>query len=869
MPIDNWERLVQETSSRYRSRTEPRGVSEQRLRERRILDADAPRRVELRLRRLNLDRSVAETVLREGPGLSGPYLPGTPAADDPVVLERVLGQNELMPISFLQRGARVAESVGRITVPQSDGRRGFGTGFLVGPRLLLTNNHVLWDPHVANRSFVEFNYETLADGSLDQVMRFGFTPGDLFLTDPRLDFTLLAVDDRGGALGRFGWNRLIAEEGKAIVGERLNIIQHPGGELKQLALRANRLVDVLPDFLHYHTDTAPGSSGAPVFNDQWEVVALHHAGVPERDAAGTIVTRDGHAWKRWMGDHRVQWIANEGARVSRIVAAIHAAPLPSGPDLLRRGMFSSGPPSSPGAPSSASEAQRSSRDREPPTEGRGGNGMATWQIPLTVNVQVGEPRGTRPASFSPTSVLPVATPADTTLSPSPSSSAPPDAGDVIVTGRLIRSVLANPTVNELTEQLSAMDRSADGVEATFGRELGSDLNAITQFARDWPQALQALDKASEEVDDEVLFTTRHRLGALLQSSLAECVATNGTWTVGQHGGMEGRELQFARDDCWGWFKSFFSWVNKSEYHAILRPPTAVPDPLPDSARIAVFSDWGTALYGAPRIADAIRRTGAFDIVMHLGDVYYAGTQKEMRKRFLDVWPFGAGEQNRGLNSNHDMYSGGHAYFGLVLPKFAQASSYFAMQNDNWTLVCLDTAYKDFDLDPTQLKWIRNILDQAGQRKVVFFSHHQLFSRLDDQGWQLAKGLKTILEAGKVDYWFWGHEHRCIIYDAHKTWGLHGRCVGHGGIPQKRGKVKDGQISHTAGIYKWRRLSGQNDVPASLALDGPNLHIRGKEEKYLPHGYLALELDGDQLHEIYMSAVGEELMRLSNGGPGTT
>ena len=64
-----------------------------------------------------------------------------------------------------------------------------------------------------------------------------------------------------------------------IKGEYVNIVQHPNGEPKQLALRENQLVDVLENFLHYQTDTAPGSSGSPVFSDEWEVVALHHSGV--------------------------------------------------------------------------------------------------------------------------------------------------------------------------------------------------------------------------------------------------------------------------------------------------------------------------------------------------------------------------------------------------------------------------------------------------------------------------------------------------------------------------------------------------------------------------------------------------------------
>ena len=65
----------------------------------------------------------------------------------------------------------------------------------------------------------------------------------------------------------------------------MTIVQHPGGEKKQIALRENRIVDVLDAFLHYEADTEPGSSGSPVFDDGWEVVALHHASVRAPDQA--------------------------------------------------------------------------------------------------------------------------------------------------------------------------------------------------------------------------------------------------------------------------------------------------------------------------------------------------------------------------------------------------------------------------------------------------------------------------------------------------------------------------------------------------------------------------------------------------------
>ena len=74
-------------------------------------------------------------------------------------------------------------------------------------------------------------------------------------------------------LAEFGFNRLTDDEGEGVVGDFVTIVQHPRGEKKQIALRENRIVDVLDSFLHYEADTEPGSSGSPVFDDRWQVSA--------------------------------------------------------------------------------------------------------------------------------------------------------------------------------------------------------------------------------------------------------------------------------------------------------------------------------------------------------------------------------------------------------------------------------------------------------------------------------------------------------------------------------------------------------------------------------------------------------------------
>src|SRR6185369_4641513 len=81
-----------------------------------------------------------------------------------------------------------------------------------------------------------------------------------------------------------------------------------------------------PDWAaHYEGDTEPGSSGSPVFNDQWELVALHHSGVPEMDQAGNFKDIDGGIWRPGDDPARLHWVANEGIRVSRLVDHLSAA----------------------------------------------------------------------------------------------------------------------------------------------------------------------------------------------------------------------------------------------------------------------------------------------------------------------------------------------------------------------------------------------------------------------------------------------------------------------------------------------------------------------------------------------------------------
>lgn len=230
---------------------------------------------------------------------------------DQINLRRPIGKNDLLPISYLQTGLRMSESVCRIVVRDSAGNKvGTGTGFLVSPEVLITNNHVLPSIDFATNSVAEFNYQQDENFAIGPVYRFSLNPDKFFLTNKSLDFTLLSVNptsQSGENLKEIPYIELKTQPGAILEEESVSIIQHPDGPptngLKSITVRENQVRFLIDDFIQYTTDTNPGSSGSPVFNDQWIVVALHHSGVRDPN--------DKHSW-----------IANEGIRISSIAAFV-------------------------------------------------------------------------------------------------------------------------------------------------------------------------------------------------------------------------------------------------------------------------------------------------------------------------------------------------------------------------------------------------------------------------------------------------------------------------------------------------------------------------------------------------------------------
>jgi V8-like Glu-specific endopeptidase len=419
--------VIPKTEERFKARARQRRSNLLHIKSGDILaiNANTPELLRKRLLRLRADPEEVLALTREGQRFE-PLGPGQSSRVFPRGFERILASNDLLGLRFLEQGLRVSQAVGRIHICGEQGKNlGYGTGFMVSPRLLLTNHHVLSSAVQAQHCVVEFNYQESESGELKATEIVRLQPEAFFLSDDELDYSLVAVAADADLSG-YGWLPLIEDTGKLLVGESVNIIQHPNGEPKQLAVRHNQVVDELELFLHYQTDTDPGSSGSPVFNDQWEVVALHHSGVPKRNEAGEVITSDGRVWQEWMGEQRIAWQANEGVRVSRLVRHVREQKLPAEAEALRQELLEAVPP-----PSRANSGQQEGEvwldEEEPavvgppllPTEAvqQGGPGALTWTIPLQVSVTLGTP------------VLGSATPA-MTLGASPAGS-PPQASSSI------------------------------------------------------------------------------------------------------------------------------------------------------------------------------------------------------------------------------------------------------------------------------------------------------------------------------------------------------------------------------------------------------------------------------------------------------
>lgn len=233
---------------------------------------------------------------------------------DGAKLEKIIGkQSTLLPVSFLEMGMAKARAVVRVKLQGAS-----GSGFLTRGRdkqgqetdILITNNHVIENKSSCATTVAQFNYQRTAAGLDASATEYALDADRQFATSLDDDWTAVAV--RPGADGKlaseaWGWLKLAQQTPQ--VDDFSIIIQHPSGGPKQIALYHNVIAYVDAKVVQYLTDTEPGSSGSPVFDTHWNVIALHHSG----------------GWLREpTGDPKQTFYRNEGIHINTVMAGLAA-----------------------------------------------------------------------------------------------------------------------------------------------------------------------------------------------------------------------------------------------------------------------------------------------------------------------------------------------------------------------------------------------------------------------------------------------------------------------------------------------------------------------------------------------------------------
>jgi hypothetical protein len=281
--------------------------------------------------------------------------------------------------------------------------------------------------------------------------------------------------------------------------------------------------------------------------------------------------------------------------------------------------------------------------------------------------------------------------------------------------------------------------------------------------------------------------------------------------------------------------------------------------LPEKCEVTLLADWGGDNDAAHKIAAIVRRQKP-DVCIHLGDIYYGGTQYEC-EQFLDMWPMRTNMSDPNspllatgsyaLNGNHEMYSGGKYYFETVLPAFDQSHPFFCLENEYWRIIGLDTAYLGGRLKPqsaeddemnAQWDWLIQTL-RSSKKPTIFLTHHQPVSAhrqeySDSQA--LRQDIDELLGMDGIGEdaifgWFFGHEHRCALYKD-TALKFNARLIGNGCIPHQVQREKAADFGCTGvDCFNKKETAPGTETAVSmfvkLSFGGPELLIEYIDEDY--------------------------------------
>jgi hypothetical protein len=322
----------------------------------------------------------------------------------------------------------------------------------------------------------------------------------------------------------------------------------------------------------------------------------------------------------------------------------------------------------------------------------------------------------------------------------------------------------------------------------------------------------------------------------------------------------------------GWLLAGAEWL---EHFVIPNHPfntnPAAPIQIPDNVQIALAGDWGTGDWRNdknPAPSTDVRKHMAFlepHLTIHLGDVYYAGTDGEEEHLLVNLWPKGS-IGSLALNSNHEMYSGAGAYFKAIAKPSAPSvqpwpfdmqngCSYFALYNTHWAIVGLDSAYysdrdglyRDGALFPSsgghteQLDFLRTQAAGAARdnKKLILLTHHNGISQDGSTATVLWSQVMSAFPADAgPDYWYWGHVHVGAVYQhqSNGTKAVNCRCCGHGGLPCAQAP----EMENKTGVLWYEKRSAKD----------PDFTGQPENLQRVLNGFAMLYLDGPIIKEVF-------------------
>ena len=250
-----------------------------------------------RLRRtFRPEQAVFQRILDE---VASKSIATVPEEEPSEGLERVIHSDDLLDYSWLRGAMDVGAAVARIVVTRCEGGNvvtwpstgkpviSQGTGWLIGPRHVITNHHVInarteSEPVAAESDLrrqvatarIQFDYDYQGAPEADTQVR-DLSAWEIWSNVPALDYAILELAEPSTRTPLTMAPASLSDYQDTVA--PVNIIQHPNGNPKAIGVRNNLTNELLEHELRYFTDTMRGSSGSPVCDDRWRVIALHRA----------------------------------------------------------------------------------------------------------------------------------------------------------------------------------------------------------------------------------------------------------------------------------------------------------------------------------------------------------------------------------------------------------------------------------------------------------------------------------------------------------------------------------------------------------------------------------------------------------------